>query len=194
MKPGVVPKDASLTFNPDKKNVLVKDTERAKRQIKKESRHNLIDPISRKFISKDGVSQKKEKKVLTDAESAYQMLQDMRWVYRNVKGRTKLKQMVLDDDKQFVFMVKELMKIESALMSARVKKEEVSGANQQNFFVVLKGLDDDKKILESTQMENTIDMKQITRALNPDDTSYEPEEEENKRDAPEQLKRALDYG
>lgn len=192
MRPGTVPKDSKLTFNEKKKNVLKKDIEKAERQIKKESKP-LQDTKTGKFVSADGVSrERKGKKVLSDAESAYQMLQDMRWVYRGVGGRSKLKAMVADDDKQFVFMVKELMKIESALMSARVKKEETSGGlNQRNFFVILKGLDDDRRILDSTQVDKTVDMKQISRAINPDEDSYEPEEEESRNEPPEQLQKAV---
>ena len=104
-----------------------------------------------------------------DAKSAYKMLQDMRWVYRNVKGRSKLRDLVDGDDKQFVFMVKELMRIEASLLSAKIRKgEDENGQVNQNFFVVLKGLESDKKILEMTDKD--VDMKQISRALNPDGT------------------------
>jgi hypothetical protein len=103
-----------------------------------------------------------------DSRSAYKMLQDMRWVYKDLKGREKLRELVESDDRQFVFMVKELMKIEAALLAAKIRKtgeEEGKGVNQ-NFFVVLKGLESDKKILEMTDKD--VDMKQISRALNPD--------------------------
>lgn len=108
-----------------------------------------------------------------DAKSAYKMLQDMRWVYRNVKGRSKLLDLVKGDDKQFVFMVKELMKIEAALLSAKIRKtgEEEGGRANQNFFVVLKGLEEDKKVLE--MVSSSIDIKQIARATNPDGTEME---------------------
>ena len=133
-----------------------------------------------------------------DLKSAYQMLQDMRWVYRNVHGRKKLKALVDSDDKQFVFMVKELMKIEASLMAARIRKnEEPSQTSQQNFFVVLKGLEDEKKYLDVGKVDkdvvDTVDMKQIQRAINPDLSEvYEAEDEGGQRDAPEQLQRSVD--
>ena len=125
-----------------------------------------------------------------DEKSAHRMLADMRWVYRKVHGRRKLKELVESDDKQFVSMVKELMKIESALMTANIRKDgDVAvggGTGQQNFFVVLKGLEDDTKMV-SAVLDKTVDMKQITRAMNPDENSYEPEEAVDKDAAPEML-------
>jgi hypothetical protein len=76
-----------------------------------------------------------------DEKSAYQMLQDMRHVYASVKGRDKLQRLVKDDDKQFVFMVRELIRIESALMTARIKAKDEGQQQQQTVFVVLKGLE-----------------------------------------------------
>jgi hypothetical protein len=125
-----------------------------------------------------------------DTKSANQMLQDMRWVYREVQGRRKLLKLIKSDDKQFVLMVKELMKIETALLSAKIRKEgDIGGGNNQNFFVVLKGLDDDKKVVQV--MDKTIDMKQIENALNPNAEEYVPEEV-NSRDAPEQLMKPVE--
>ena len=129
-----------------------------------------------------------------DLKSAYQMLQDMRWVYRNVQGRRKLKELVSGDDKQFVFMVKELMKIEASLMAARIRKnEEPKQSGQQNFFVVLKGLEDEKKYLNVGKMDKTVDMKQIQKAINPDLSEvYGVEEKVSQSDAPEQLQKSTD--
>lgn len=109
-----------------------------------------------------------------DEQSAYQMLQDMRYVYRKVKGRTKLRDLIASDDKQFVFMVKELMKIEAQLMSAKIRaKEDLSGSAQQTVFVVLKGLEDDPRILDVSPVEDTdIDQRQIAAALTPEGKEY----------------------
>jgi hypothetical protein len=100
-----------------------------------------------------------------DAKAAYQMLQDMRWVYRKVKGRTKLKNLIEDDDKQFVVMVKELMKIEASLMAAKVRAKEYGGGiSQQTVFVILKGLD----AIPIDVSDKDVDMKQVSRAISPD--------------------------
>jgi hypothetical protein len=81
-----------------------------------------------------------------NTKSAYNMLQDMRWVYKNVRGRDKLKKLVKSDDRQFVTLVKELMKIETALLTAKLRQEATIKAQpvteNNQFFVVLKGLED----------------------------------------------------
>ena len=100
-----------------------------------------------------------------DAKAAYQMLQDMRWVYKEVKGRTKLKKLIKGDDKQFVFMVKELMKIEASLMAAKARaKDDGLGGSQQTVFVILKGLD----AIPIGVSDKDVDMKQVARAISPD--------------------------
>jgi hypothetical protein len=134
----------------------------------------------------------------SDEKSAYQMLQHLRYAYKNSKnaegkkGRTRL-MALMEADSEFKFFVKELMKIEAALLAAKLRKgEDESGnrAGQQNFFVVLKGLEDEKKFLPDAA-DKTVDMKQIARALNPTaDQSYEVEEEVSKREAPEQLQKS----
>lgn len=114
-----------------------------------------------------------------DTKSAYQMLQDMRWVYRNVKGRDKLKKLMADD-KQFQFLVKELMKIETSLMAAKVRSQGSRDGNVNGFFVILKGLEDDKAVIEQMAKQrgnsSAIDLAQVDHAMNPEAT-FEFEEE-----------------
>jgi len=118
-----------------------------------------------------------------DVKSAYQMLQDMRWVYKNVKGRQRLKELCADD-KQFLFMVKELMKIEAGLMSAKIKRnEDGEGGGQTTVFVVMKGLVDEpiksptKTIDIVDESSETVDFKQIEHMLNPEAPPYEEPKE-----------------
>lgn len=111
-----------------------------------------------------------------NVDAAYQMLQDMRWVYRKVKGRKKLKQLIDDDDKQFVFMVKELMKIESQMISAKIRSKEDPGGNQ-TVFVVLKGLAEEKQYEVEDPL---INMKQIQHVIQPEAGEFQPEKEEEK--------------
>lgn len=107
-----------------------------------------------------------------DEQSAYQMLLDMRYVYKKVDGRKKLKTLIASDDKQFVFMVKELMKIEAQLMSAKIRaKEDLNGGAQQTVFVVLKGLEGMPKMLDVTP-EDDVDHRQIAAALTPEGSEY----------------------
>ena len=134
-----------------------------------------------------------------DEKSAQQMLQHLRYAYRNAvgptgkKGRSRLVEL-METDSEFKFAVKELMKIESSLLAAKLRKADdggQGGVGQQNFFVVLKGLEDEKKYLNMGKVDKTVDMKQIQRAINPDmGEVYEAEEEVGKRDAPEQLRKS----
>ena len=100
-----------------------------------------------------------------DGQSAYEMLETMRWVFKKVKGKKKLLDIVKKDNKQFVAMIRELMKIETALLSAKIKAEGGETGPNNNFFVVLKGLEDEIKI-----EDGPLDMKQIGRVMNPDGT------------------------
>ena len=177
-KGGKPAKDAPISdnFNKDKQGVL------SEKELKRlaDSRANAAK--ARAALAAKHVRLKAEREdpnyrppVLSDAEiddgkSPAQMLEDMRYVYRSVNGREKLKKL-MKEDKQFVFMVKELMKIEAALLSAKIRAKEDPGAPaNQMVFVVLKGLADEVKLQE--QMGD-VDMKQITGALNPDGGTYE---------------------
>jgi hypothetical protein len=125
-----------------------------------------------------------------DAKSAYQMLQDMRWVYRNVRGRKKLKDMVDADDKQFLFMVKELMKIETSLLSAKIRtKEDNTVGGQQTVFVVLKGLDAPmQKVVDmSVPVEERKYIERAQRMVNPDMEFKDETVEVDSTGAPEML-------
>ena len=135
-----------------------------------------------------------------DEKSAHKMLLDLRYAYRNAKGvdgkkgKQRLVQL-MENDTDFKFAVKELLKIEAALMAAKIRKDgggEGLGGGQQNFFVVLKGLEDEKRFLPAGEIDKIVDMKQIARAMNPEENSYEPEEEVSQRDAPEQLQKPIE--
>ena len=103
-----------------------------------------------------------------EVAEAYKMLQDMRWVYRMVNGREKLKKLVEGNDRQFVAMVKELLKIESAIMTAKIRtKEERLGEGQKTVLVILKGLEEEKKYIDVTPTD--VDTRQIAQMLNPED-------------------------
>jgi hypothetical protein len=133
-----------------------------------------------------------------DEKSAYKMLQDLRYAYRKAKGPTgksgKMRLLeLMADDKEFKYMVKQLLSIESSLMAAKMRKgEEPGGVGQQNFFVILKGLEDEKKVMGGL-VDKAVDMKQIERAINPtDDGSWQQEEEVERNAAPEQLSKVND--
>ena len=118
-----------------------------------------------------------------------QMFQDMRAIYKKLKGRERLEKWA-KDDKNFLVLAKELMKQESVLLAAKIRKGETEGPNgqSQSFFVVLKGLEEEKGLVEKFD-DKTVDMKQVKHVLEPEAGKYEPEkpaEEEKPRiDTPE---------
>lgn len=120
------------------------------------------------------------------------MLDDMRHVYKTMGGRTKLYELIQGNDAQFLNMIKELIKVETSLLTAKMRKgiSGDGGNGRQNFFVVLKGLDDPTAILDDPNTDSAdIDYKQIEHALNPHsvhDSTYE-EDVLGKDAAPEQL-------
>jgi Icc-related predicted phosphoesterase len=117
-----------------------------------------------------------------DVKSAYQMLEHLRYAYRNSKSDTgkKGKQRLvelMEKDAEFKFMIRELVKVEASLLSAKIKSKEDPAQTNNMVFVVLKGLEDEKKVMASM---GNIDMKQIDNALNPNATPvYEADEKES---------------
>ena len=163
MKTGRKPKGKEITENPNMK---------PKRKAGRPTKAEELAKIQAE-IEEDG------------GKSANQMLADMRWAYQKMKGRKKLLELIKDDDKQFVFMVKELMKIESSLLTAQMRKEgDIQGGGQQNFFVVLKGLEDSPGVKGA--VDKTIDLNQIQDALNPNAQRFEIEEKP-REEKPEEL-------
>lgn len=210
-KGGAVPKDKKFTeeINKSKSNKLNRNELRAaKLQKQKEELERLkqekelqklasdLEKAKRK-LGVDGATQDEYANEIDDSlatpptdpqdeddvKSAYRMLQDMRWVYRNVRGRKKLKDLVMTDDKQFVTLVKELMKIEAQLMSAEIRSKEAGNAGGQNtVFVVLKGLQDDPRLSVGSVKSGTVDFRQISHVLDPESAPYEPEVENSDDD------------
>ena len=178
MKEGRKRKDAIILdgFNFDKLGALKKgELKKAKKQAakpKEAAKKEAPEAPPAKTPTKDEI-QKFMSGIEGDENdrSAYQMLQDMRWVYRKVAGRKKLHNLIREDDKQFVFMVKELMKIEAQLLSAKIRaKEDPAGPQQQTVFVVLKGLEETPmKVIGDSE----IDLRQVSAALTPEGKEYD---------------------
>lgn len=156
-KPGVVPKDDDISIRPGDTSNLSREEKRAaaseKARIEREIRQKekqeaeLAETINR---YNEKIKEAKRKAGLLDEEEpempvSSKMLSDMRWVYSQVDGRQKLLKMVKGDEKQFAFMIKELIKFESALaeqQGARARNGEGGGG----FFVVIKGLADENRL------------------------------------------------
>jgi len=175
-KPGRKAKDVSITdgFNPEKK--LTPQEKRAIKQQKEllaAARKKVKEMKAQKSGSDDDPDDDDGKNPSSEND-AYQMLEDMRWVYRRVGGREKLRKFIKKNDKAFELMVKELMKIESAMKQAQIKKDGggPGGSGNQSVFVVLKGLEEEQKVMmvvPGADGQSQIDIRSMASVLKPAD-------------------------
>jgi hypothetical protein len=208
-KPGTVPKDKLISdnFNRRKPKVSARALARAKRQAL------ALHKLDKAEKTKEELHKGKIKEVLASAEkalgvsgeeliaskdkdeiSASQMLEHLRYAYRNSKGADGSKGRkrlvaLMESDAEFKFFIKELTKVESALLTARIRKnenEDGTKVGQQNFFVVLKGLED-SPVEKIKDANSALDMIQIENALNPNAQRYAVEEERGRNEAPEMM-------
>jgi hypothetical protein len=203
-KPGIKPKDSPISdnFNVAKKgNLSQAELKKAKREAKLErerqelanlEQQQALDRVQKRIDALKGVMEGKPvpepetpepEDESDDLKSAYRMLKDLRYAFQNSKGkdgkkgRQRLVSM-METDAEFKFMIKELVRIETALLSAKIRTKETTPGDTNNMvFVILKGLEDEKKVMK--QIEG-IDMKQIDNALNPNAPPvYEADESES---------------
>lgn len=184
--PGENSKDSIISkgFNPVKKNNLSKAQLKAlerKAMIEKArletGRITALDKIAKLESEKErladsvGLKTPKGENItepeLDDDEAGVALLKDMRSIYRILKGKTRL-QRLMKDDKQFLFMAREMMKMESAQMIAKTRRGDEENLGR-TVFVVLKGLEDAKKI--EKEMQNTEEVRVMT-AINPDGSDF----------------------
>jgi len=154
-KPGPVPKDDGMSIRPDSTGTLTREQKRAaaseKARIEREIRQKAkAEAEAAAAIARyeEKIAEAKRKAGLADGEEpelsiSSKMLSDMRWVYSQVDGRKKLLDMVKGDDKQFAFMIKELIRFETAEAERKAGK---SGSEGGGFFVVIKGLEDENRL------------------------------------------------
>lgn len=191
-RPGRKAKDAVLSegFNSEKKLTLMEKRQIAQQKKlladakKKKREKELLEKLAKKQAAE-------KEKQLDDADGegpdglSYQMLQDMRWVYQRMGGRKALKDFVKKNDKAYELMVKELMKIESAMKQAEIRKTDPGTSSNQNVFVVLKGLEDENRtmgVVTATDGQRQIDLKSLGPVLRPSenvDTTEIPLDEED---------------
>jgi hypothetical protein len=95
--------------------------------------------------------------------------------------------LVKDDPKQFRDLIKELMRVETALMVRELNKKEVGGGSVDSpaVFVILKGLETPEQAV-SKYNDPDVDLAQIENALNPSaEKPIEAEEVKDTLGAPE---------
>jgi hypothetical protein len=203
-KPGIKPKDSPISdnFNVAKKgNLSQAELKKAKREAKLErerqelanlEQQQALDRVQKRIDALKGVMEGKPlpepepqepEGESDDLKSAYRMLKDLRYAFQNSKGRDGKKGRqrlvsMMETDAEFKFMIKELVRIETALLSAKIRTKEDPASQTNNMvFVILKGLEDEHKVMK--QIEG-IDMKQIDNALNPNAPPvYEADEQES---------------
>jgi hypothetical protein len=107
-----------------------------------------------------------------DGSFAYQMLRDLRAAYKSGKGKSKLLTL-MKDDKEFKFLIKELLKVETAMMAAKIRRDpgQGGGGDRPAVYVVLKGLECEKPLLTAIAKNEAFDIEQVMAATNPEFSS-----------------------
>lgn len=135
-----------------------------------------------------------------DISAVNRMIDDLRYAYRHavgpngLKGRLRLLELMKNDG-EFKGMMKELLRIESALKQAEIRskadKGGGSGGGNNNFFLIVKGLESEKSIMKMAGLsdDKTVDLAQISHAISPAEVGEYTPEEENSGAAPDQLMR-----
>jgi hypothetical protein len=155
-KPGIVPKDASLSQNTtpilsaeDRRQlraeeIRVKRARAAAEKTELKAQQEILDLRIKleEAKKKAGLPSDDSTLSIDQLSLASKMLSDLRWVYGKVDGRQKLLDMVKDDDKQFAFIIKELLRLESDMLE---KNPDGTGGNIAAL-VVIKGLHDQERV------------------------------------------------
>lgn len=160
----------------EKKRIRVIGREKGLTPAEMKRLDNFLSASSRAARKKKLKREKEAKEAeIPDNIANYKMLQDMRWVYQQVDGKEKLLKLVQEDDKQFAFMVKELIKFETAL---KEKEKQADPYANQNFFVVIKGLEDEERVKKLTG--DIIDSQQVKISINPEGEEIIPRLDDQK--------------
>lgn len=177
MKTGRKQKDAVVQdgFNRKKRQPRAKTAEEIQakvdsiKAIHDAKQQDIAEKKSQKKLENE---KKKEVKVEADNEkSAMAMLQDLRYAYRNSvgtdgkKGRQRLLDL-MSNDADFKFAMKELMRIEASIASAKIRSKDSPQDGNTTTFVILKGLHDDVVGVKA-KSDDVIDMDQVQDAINP---------------------------
>jgi hypothetical protein len=187
-RPGTVPKGSTLTkstvsFMTQKEKRIAKE-ERARQNKEYRATLQAEEQLKVLKLKEAEIKQKLSEKLgkvdvqaelnVEEKSLATVMLNDMRWVYKQINGRKRLKDMVDTDDKQFAFLVKELIKFEVAEAE---KGRGIGGEGGQGMaaFVVIRGLNDEITLgAMMGDQKNVISNQRIAITMtNPDGSDVE---------------------
>jgi hypothetical protein len=195
---GGKPKDSAITqtVNTDKNDNISRSEQRRinmeKKRIEEENKKKREKLLKAKQKYQEALEELGE----TDGEIAVdldesqfsrQMISDMREVFKSAGGKKMLLDLVKDDPKQFRDLIKELMRVETALMVRELNKKEAASGNVDSpaVFVILKGLETPEQVVNKYN-DPDVDLAQIENALNPSaEKSVEVEEVKDTLGAPE---------
>lgn len=173
-KPGRKAKDLAITENFNTEKQLTPREERELKQQKKmiaEAKKKAKEKFALVNRLTDGKEAKAARDMEDFSESDFQMLQDMRAVYKKLGGQKKLLSFIKQNDKAYELMVKELMKLESSMKQAEIRRNDApGGAGNGNVFVILKGLEDEQKtvtMVMAADGQGQIDMHSLAGVFKP---------------------------
>lgn len=202
-KPGTVPKDSLITnsVNENKSNKL---TQRQIAAIERQAKLKKEKLLAQKDKSEDAFDKLNEqiealgKKAgfiadtpdspdtnispddLTKEDLKFfsQLASDLRYVYQKSNGKKRLLELAKSDNRFLIAMVKEMLKVEAAMNAAKMKYHNPD-EGEKVVFVVLRGLEDEKKLKQKVEeIEGEIDHEQIGKVLAMDDSW----KDDNKKD------------
>jgi hypothetical protein len=101
-----------------------------------------------------------EDEVLTKKEK--KLKDDLTWVMEKLGGRKKILEMAKKSDALKVVIIKELLKVETKELEARLRSKDKGGEAGAGFFMVIAGLGDTERVKKSG-----MDMKRFGNALTP---------------------------
>jgi hypothetical protein len=154
-KTGLPPKDATITQNTEKlltseekrvlklERVRISKEEKAREAAHRKVQQQIEDLNKQLSNAKAKLGIPKAIESLENITGDKTVHQDLLHAYKAIDGKKKLKEL-MGNDKDFAVLVKELIRLEVAA------KEKGGGANNesQGFFVVIRGLADEKALSE----------------------------------------------
>lgn len=151
------------------------DTPAGGRKTKDREITNNFNPNKRGNLSKKELNSlpgipdiEDVERLLDGADFSFQVLKDLREAYASVDPKKKLKELI-KTDKDFADVVKNLLRVETALLATKMKEKDngITGGSAA-VFVIIKGLEDEKRVDKAIKLTDTgVDLEQVMNALNP---------------------------